>query len=169
MGGLVGQTTITVAAVGSKAVINIQHLPPLQLILLVSGVFTMEKPRPSSWRPQPFIAMPLRDQHCCNCLLMITIGHRITKTKIFNFYYYFFLSIGRSVGMRYPKWPSSCCCLRFSGTLTMTPGRPLSQLGTRDSNSAELTFIGTGSTNSPRGPWADCEGVFYFHTLVPDP
>lgn len=68
-----GQTTKTVAAVGSKAVINTQHLPPLQLILLASGVFTTEKPRPSSLKASAFpchalerptlLQLPVHDYH----------------------------------------------------------------------------------------------------------
>lgn len=92
------QTTVTIAAVGSKVVINIQHLPPLQFILLVSWVFTMEKPRPSSLKASAFHfhalerptlqQLPVHDYRW-------TWGNQ-DQMSLPMYFFFFFLSTGQS-------------------------------------------------------------------------
>lgn len=89
-----GQTTVTVAAVGSKAVINVQHLPPLRFILLVSGAFTMEKPRPSALMASTFHYHALDRQ-----TLLQLPGHSYHWTGDNQDQ----ISANRSIGMNGPK------------------------------------------------------------------
>lgn len=125
-GGLVGQTTITVAAVGSKAGINMQHLPPLQLILLVSGVSTMEKPSPSSLKASAFhchalerptlLQLPVHDYHWTwNNQDQMSLSVYIFFGLLVNWH-------------EVPKMTQRLLLpFGFSGTLTVTPGRHISQ------------------------------------------